>query len=234
MSNTDGFQNKVAAVVIAGDPSHGHILINSGGMLAYDSNGAIFWELLFSTTPPQQVIQATGQLQVADITGVTSFGNINFHDISSTSLAARMNNGGRPIYYSKPGLPEVVEKSTNTGPSVGVTPLVLAASSSIGLDGNTNIVLSYIYSRDDCTGVGDIFVFQFRDNGTVLNTFRRDPVVAAAPAGGHEFRYTTSTPPSTGNHVFDMVVTRIGGAGSITISASAAVGITQFTTSEFL
>lgn len=234
VSSHDGLQNKVASVVIAGDPAHGHILINSTGMFAYDTSGAIFWELLFSTTPPQQVIQATGQLQITDITNLIFNGNISFHDITSAAVAAHLLNGGRPIYYSKPGLPEVIEKSTNTGPSVGATPLVLASSSSIALDGNTNIALSYIYARDDCTAINDVFVFQFRDNGTTLNTFRRDPVVAVAPAGGHEFRYTTSTPPSAGNHVFDMVVVRIGGTGSITISASVAVGITQFTTSEFL
>lgn len=233
MSSHDGLQNKVASVVIAGDPAHGHILINSTGMFAYDTSGAIFWELLFSTTPPQQVIQATGQLQITDITNLIFNGNISFHDITSAAVAAHLLNGGRPIYYSKPGLPEVIEKSTNTGPSVGATPLVLASSSSIALDGNTSIVLTYIYSRDDTTALNDVFVFQFRDNGVALNTFRRDPAPGTI-AGGREFRYTTAVPPSAGNHVFDMVVTRIGGTGSITISASVAVGITQFTTSEFL
>lgn len=103
MSNQDGFQNKAASLVIAGDPSAGHILINDQGMFAYDSTGNLFWELLFSVTPPQQVIQATGQLQLADVTGLTTSGQLRFHDISDTAVALNMRNAGGNIPYGQAG-----------------------------------------------------------------------------------------------------------------------------------
>jgi hypothetical protein len=96
----DGFRNRAAPLVIAGDPAGGHILINSSGMFAFDDTGAIFWELLFTGAgSPSQVIQATAQLEVAQIIPLTSLGIVNFADPAGTTTPARLTNGGLPIPY---------------------------------------------------------------------------------------------------------------------------------------
>ncbi|HVQ92438.1 MAG TPA: hypothetical protein VMU51_15485 [Mycobacteriales bacterium] len=120
MSN-DGFRNRVAPLVLAGDSSAGHILINDAGMFAYDDTGALFWELLFTGIgSPTQIIQAIATLEVAHIVPLTTAGILNFADPAGSAVPARLANGGYPIPYGPAGK-EPFTFSTQSAVTVPVT-----------------------------------------------------------------------------------------------------------------
>ncbi len=146
-------------------------------------------------------------------------------------VAVPLTNGQRPIYYSKPDLPDLATKTTTVGPSVGTTPLLILASASLTLDGATSLQITFQCSRIDTTVAADVFIFSFRDNAATFDTVRY--AALGGIDGGHVFTTTTVAPPAAGVHVFDIVVTRIGGTGTISI-ANSATALAQLTTQEFL
>lgn len=146
--------------------------------------------------------------------------------------AVDLRNGGRPIYYSKPGLPDLVSSAASVGPTVGAATLVIQSSASITLDGLTRVRVKFECARIDTTVAGDVFTFSFRDNTTVMRTIRYAPGAAAAQTG-EAFEWISDTAPTVGAHVFDIAVARNVGAGTLSVVGSAT-GIRQLVTSELL
>lgn len=146
-------------------------------------------------------------------------------------VPVNLTNGQRPIYYSKPDLPNLVTKVATIGPSVGTTPMSIAASPSLALDGSTSIQVTFQCSRIDTTVAADVFIFSIRDNGVTFDTVRY--AATGGIDGGRTFTTTTVAAPAAGGHVFDIIVTRIGGTGTISIACSATA-LAQLTTQEFL
>lgn len=140
-------------------------------------------------------------------------------------------NGMRPIYYAKPGLPDLQTKTVTIGPSVGTNPLPIASSASITLDGATVITLTLQCSRIDTTIAGDVFIFSFRTDTVVFDTVRY--AATGAVDGGRTYTVVTPAAPASGAHTFDVIVTRIGGTGTISIACSATA-LAQLMTREYL
>lgn len=156
---------------------------------------------------------------------------LNFDDAVGNAIP--LKNGGRSIYYSKPGLPDLINSVASVGPTVGVATLVIAASTSITMDGATRPVVTFSCARLDTTIAADVFTFSFRDNGVIVKSTRY--VATATADSGREFRWTSTAAqtPTAGAHVFDMVVARTAGTGTLTVVAAAASPF-QLSTSEFL
>jgi hypothetical protein len=156
---------------------------------------------------------------------------LNFDDAVGNAIP--LKNGGRPIYYSKPGLPDLINSAISVGPTVAAATLVIATSTSITMDGTTRPVVTFSCGRLDTTTAGDVFTCSFRDNGVIVKSIRY--LAPGAADSGREFRWTCTAAqtPTAGAHVFDFVIARTAGVGTLSVIAAAASPF-QLTTSEFL
>lgn len=174
----------------------------------------------------------TWTFEIARIVGNKQI--MNFTDGTSgvgVDSSVPLQNGGRPIYFSKLTLPDLATSTVTVGPTVGAATLTVLSSSTLILDGATNVVVTFDSARIDTTGAGDVFTFAITDNGTTVRTFRY--LAPAAADTGIHIGWTSQTPPGAGNHVFALTVTRTGGAGTLTVNGSAT-GMFQLSTTEFL
>lgn len=214
--------------------------INSNGIFVFYANGNLLAEISGSS----------GNLDLSDSAGVgylsirpdgnglrsdrfSNFANndpIVFADVV-TDGPVQLLNGAQPIYYAKVGLPDLVQGTTNAGPTSGTTPLTIMSSSSITLDGSTKVRVRFQCSRIDTSVANDVFSFAVLDNGVSQLSFRY--LARAAADTGFTFEWISNPAPSAGAHTFSVNVTRTSGTGTLTINAAAA-SPRQLSTVEFL
>lgn len=189
------------------------------GYIALDLPGSRQFQFLYDTV--------TGDVQIYVLSVGVNFSQGPTFETTPITLL----NGMRPIYYSKPGLPDLQTKTVTIGPSVGANPLAIASSASITLDGATVIKLTLQCSRLDTTIGGDVFIFSFRTDGVTFDTVRY--AATGGIDGGRTFAVITPAAPAAGAHTFDVIVTRIGGTGTISVACSATA-LAQLMTQEYL
>lgn len=182
----------------------------NGVILTWDSTANGFWTL---SIPP-----IVGNPQP-----------FNFTD--GVGNAAVLQNGGRPVYYSKPTLPDLVTSTATAGPTAGAATLTVITSNALTLDGTTRIKVEFDCARIDTTVGGDTFTFTITDNGTAVRTFRYQGKPGADD--GDHIAWTSDTAPSAGVHTYALTVVRTAGGGTLAVNGSA-LGMFQLVVSEFL
>lgn len=222
MSSHDGLQNKVAAIVIAGNPSGAHVVLDSAGLRAYDETGHVVWEvktdliagtfgqmLMYTSGAGYQqsiVASPNGQFEVPVIMSSQTFDAevplvqfwSNLTKWGTVTRPVSLGNGNDTVSGLQLSIPGglIANNRSNAGTVAGVGPTKDGGCGDIQFTVQPFRRYSVSYTaRAQSTVAGDSISFQIRDSGSAASPVAADPVIAASQT-------TVSAAGGAGNEVY--------------------------------
>jgi hypothetical protein len=216
MPGTDGFRNRAAPVVIAGDPSAGHVVIDATGIHVYDNTGALVAQVLTGAASPAGLVGVVAGIDGAFLR-LAVVDDFTADPGGANLLWEILDTGAGPILQLVPaarGLsfsPTGELSSTPVGVAIGLLQVprglpaatVGVSSVTVAEPATSSAATSLVSAETKDGGVGD---YQFE----------------AYAGRWYEVRYSARGAADTANTTMDVVIRDGGGSSPTTASPGIA------------